>query len=43
MDYSIILASIVVFLLIIFLLVGMLLGAKAKLMPSGPVALMING
>ena len=43
MDYSIILASVVVFLLIIFLLVGMLLGAKAKLMPSGPVALMING
>ena len=43
MDYSIILASVVVFLLIIFMLVGMLLGAKAKLMPSGPVALMING
>ena len=43
MDYTIILASVVVFLLIIFLLVGMLLGAKAKLMPSGPVALMING
>ena len=43
MDYTIILASVVVFLLIIFMLVGMLLGAKAKLMPSGPVALMING
>ena len=43
MDYSIILASVVVFLGIIFLLVGMLLGAKAKLMPSGPVSLLING
>ncbi len=44
MDYTIILASVVVFLIsIIFVLVGMLLGAKAKLMPSGPVALFING
>ena len=43
MDYSVVLASIVVFLIITFLLVGMLLGAKAKLMPSGPVSLMING
>ena len=43
MDYSIVLASIIVFLLITFLLVGMLLGAKAKLLPSGPVSLMING
>ena len=43
MDYTIILASVIVFLGIIFLLVGMLLGAKAKLMPSGPVSLLING
>lgn len=43
MDYTIIIASVVVFLSIIFVLVGMLLGAKAKLMPSGPVSLLING
>ena len=43
MDYTIILASVVVFLGIIFLLVAMLLGAKAKLLPSGPVSLLING
>ncbi len=43
MDYSVIVASIVVFLIITFLLVGMLLGAKAKLLPSGPVSLLING
>ena len=43
MDYTIILASVIVFLGIIFLLVGMLLGAKAKLIPSGPVSLLING
>ena len=28
---------------ITFLLVGMLLGVKAKLLPSGPVSLKING
>ena len=43
MDYTIILASIIVFLGITFLLVGMLLGVKAKLLPSGPVAISING
>ena len=43
MDYTVIVASIVVFLIITFLLVGMLLGAKAKLLPSGPVSLLING
>ena len=43
MDYSVIVASVVVFLVITFLLVGMLLGAKAKLLPSGPVSLLING
>tara|TARA_B110000263_G_scaffold217033_1_gene202886 strand:- start:1501 stop:2796 length:1296 start_codon:yes stop_codon:yes gene_type:complete len=42
MDYTIILASIIVFLGITFLLVGMLLGVKAKLLPSGPVVLSIN-
>ena len=43
MDITVIIASIVVFLTITFLLVGMLLGAKAKLLPSGPVTLHING
>src|SRR6056300_399241 len=43
MDYSVVLASVVVFLIITFLLVRMLLGAKAKLLPSGPVSLLING
>ena len=37
MDSTVIIASIVVFLAITFLLVGMLLGVKARLMPSGPV------
>ena len=43
MDYTVVIASIVVFLTITFILVGMLLGAKAKLLPSGPVSLQING
>lgn len=43
MDITVIVASIVVFLAITFLLVGMLLGVKARLMPSGPVKLFING
>ena len=43
MDYSVIIASLVVFLVLIFALVGILLGAKAKLVPSGPVTLKING
>lgn len=43
MDITVIIASIVVFLTITFLLVGMLLGVKARLMPSGPVKLFING
>ena len=42
MDYSVIVASILVFLVVTFVLVGMLLGAKAKLLPSGPVSLLIN-
>jgi Na+-transporting NADH:ubiquinone oxidoreductase subunit F len=43
MDSTVIIASIVVFLAITFVLVGMLLGVKARLMPSGPVKLFING
>lgn len=43
MDYSVVLASLAVFLLLIFALVGILLFAKAKLVPSGPVILKING
>lgn len=43
MDITVIVASVVVFLTITFLLVGMLLGVKARLMPSGPVKLFING
>jgi len=35
--------SIVVFLAVVFLLVSMLLGAKAKLLPSGKVKITING
>ena len=40
---TVIITSIVVFFVVIFLLVGILLGAKAKLAPSGPVTLDING
>ena len=43
MDYTVIAASIIVFLILTFSLVGILLGAKAKLLPSGPVNLKING
>jgi Na+-transporting NADH:ubiquinone oxidoreductase subunit F len=43
MDFSVILASLVVFLVLVFVLVAVLLGAKAKLVPSGPVTLHING
>ncbi|THD66314.1 NADH:ubiquinone reductase (Na(+)-transporting) subunit F [Robertkochia marina] len=43
MDYSVIVASLIVFLVLIFALVAILLGAKAKLVPSGPVNLKING
>lgn len=43
MDYSVIIASLAVFLLLIFILVAVLLTAKAKLVPSGPVTLHING
>jgi len=43
MDMSVIIASLVVFFILTFALVGILLGAKAKLLPSGPVKLKING
>ena len=43
MEYTVVIASIIVFLTITFLLVGMLLGVKAKLLPSVPVSLKING
>ena len=43
MEFTVVIASIIVFLTITFLLVGMLLGVKAKLLPSGPVLLKING
>ena len=42
MDYRVIILSIVVFLILTFLLVGVLLGVKAKLLPSGPVNIQIN-
>lgn len=40
---TIVITSIVVFFIVIFLLVGILLTAKARLAPSGPVTLDING
>jgi Na+-transporting NADH:ubiquinone oxidoreductase subunit F len=40
---TVIISSVVVFAALIFLLVSILLGAKAKLSPSGPVTLEING
>ena len=40
---TVIIASIVVFLALILLLVSVLLGAKSKLVPSGPVTINING
>ena len=38
-----ILATVVAFLVLVLVLVGILLFAKEKLAPSGPVALTING
>lgn len=38
-----IIAGVIVFLIITLLLVGVLLGAKAKLIPSGPVKIRVNG
>ncbi len=39
---TVIIASVVVFLILILLLVSILLGAKAKLTPSGPVTINVN-
>ena len=39
---EVIIASVIVFLVLILILVAVLLGAKAKLMPSGPVTININ-
>ncbi len=38
-----ILASVVIFLTLVLLLVSLLLGAKSKLLPSGPVTINVNG
>ena len=43
MEFTVVFASVIVFLIVTFMLVGMLLGVKAKLLPSGPVSLLING
>ncbi|EKF55418.1 Na(+)-translocating NADH-quinone reductase subunit F [Galbibacter marinus] len=43
MDYSVIIASLLVFLTLIILMVLALLFAKSKLLPSGPVTVKING
>ncbi|MCC8358294.1 NADH:ubiquinone reductase (Na(+)-transporting) subunit F [Salinimicrobium sediminilitoris] len=40
---TVIIASVIVFLLLILILVSILLGAKAKLVPSGPVKINVNG
>ncbi len=40
---TVIIASVIIFLVLILLLVSLLLGAKAKLVPSGPVTIKING
>lgn len=40
---TVIIASVIVFLVLILILVSILLGAKAKLIPSGPVKINING
>ncbi|CAM4266207.1 NADH:ubiquinone reductase (Na(+)-transporting) subunit F [Gillisia hiemivivida] len=40
---TVIIASVIVFLVLILLLVSILLGAKAKLVPSGPVTIKVNG
>ncbi len=40
---TVIIASVIVFLVLILILVSVLLGAKAKLVPSGPVKINVNG
>ena len=41
--YTYILVSTLIFIFIIYILVAMLLGVKSKLLPSGPVKILING
>lgn len=43
MNNIVIISSVVVFLVVVYLLVAVLLGAKSKLLPSGPVKIKING
>jgi len=43
MDFSVIIITIVVFLVVVLALVSILLFAKAKLMPSGKITITING
>ena len=40
--YTYILISTIIFILIIYILVALLLAVKAKLLPSGPVKILIN-
>lgn len=42
-NFSIVIFSIIAFLLIMFLLTGLLLYAKAKLVPSGEINIVVNG
>ncbi|MCY4217014.1 MAG: NADH:ubiquinone reductase (Na(+)-transporting) subunit F [Flavobacteriaceae bacterium] len=42
MDFTVVIASVLVFAFVVFLLVGMLLVVKQNMMPSGPVQLIIN-
>ena len=43
LSSTVVLSSVVVFVIVILLLVTILLQAKARLSPSGPVKLNING
>lgn len=43
MDFSVIIFAVIAFILVIFMLSGLLLYAKAKLVPSGDVNIYING
>ena len=40
--FTYILISTIIFILVIYVLVAMLLGVKSKLLPSGPVKILIN-
>ena len=40
--FTYILVSTIIFILVIYILVAMLLGVKSKLLPSGPVKILIN-